>query len=191
MWPAKKLVKALEEFQGRFPTVALRLRVEALGAVTRDVLEGATVFGVSGPLELASDLLARGPAGSVKLVAVAAPSHPLANLGVPISAAMARDHIQLVLTDRSQLTAGRDFGVVSVKSWRLADLGAKHALLLAGLGWGNMPKPMVNDDLKRGRLVVLEIETAAEMLYPFHTVHRSDKPPGPAASWLMERLAGA
>ena len=191
MWPAKKLVKALEEFQGRFPTVALRLRVEALGAVTRDVLEGATVFGVSGPLELASDLLARGPAGSVKLVAVAAPSHPLANLGVPISAAMARDHIQLVLTDRSQLTAGRDFGVVSVKSWRLADLGAKHALLLAGLGWGNMRKPMVNEDLKRGRLVVLEIETAAEMLYPFHTVHRSDKPPGPAASWLMERLAGA
>ena len=191
MWPAKKLVKALEEFQGRFPTVALRLRVEALGAVTRDVLEGATVFGVSGPLELASDLLARGPAGSVKLVAVAAPSHPLANLGVPVSAAMARDHIQLGLTDRSQLTAGRDFGVVSVTSGRLADLGAKHALLLAGLGWGNMPKPMVNDDLKRGRRVVLEIETAAEMLYPFHTVQRSDKPPGPAASWLMERLAGA
>jgi DNA-binding transcriptional LysR family regulator len=191
MWPAKKLVKALEEFQGRYPTVALRLRVEALGAVTRDVMEGTAVFGVSGPLEMASDLLTRGPAGSVKLVAVAAPSHPLANLGVPISAAMARDHIQLVLTDRSALTAGRDFGVVSVKSWRLADLGAKHALLLAGLGWGNMPKPMVNDDLKRGRLVVLEIETPAEMVYPFHTVYRSDKPPGPAASWLMERLAAA
>lgn len=190
MWPAKKLVKALEEFQRRFPTVALRLRVEALGAVTRDVLEGSTVFGVSGPLELASDLLTRGPAGSVKLVAVAAPNHPLANLGVPISAAMARDHIQLVLTDRSALTAGRDFGVVSVKSWRLADLGAKHALLLAGLGWGNMPKPMVNEDIKRGRLVALDIETPAEMIYPFHTVHRSDKPPGPAASWLMERLAG-
>jgi DNA-binding transcriptional LysR family regulator len=149
------------------------------------------VFGVSGPLELASDLLVRGPAGSVKLVAVAAPGHPLANLGVPISAALTRDHIQLVLTDRSALTAGRDFGVVSVKSWRLADLGAKHALLLAGLGWGNMPKPMVNDDLKRGRLVVLEIETPTEMAYPFHTLHRSDKPPGPAASWLMERLASA
>jgi DNA-binding transcriptional LysR family regulator len=191
MWPAKKLVKALEEFQHRYPTVALRLRVEALGAVTRDVLEGTAVFGVSGPLELASDLLVRGPAGSVKLVAVAAPGHPLANLGVPISAALTRDHIQLVLTDRSALTAGRDFGVVSVKSWRLADLGAKHALLLAGLGWGNMPKPMVNDDLKRGRLVVLEIETPTEMAYPFHTLHRSDKPPGPAASWLMERLASA
>ena len=189
MLPAKKLVKALDEFRKRFPTVALRLQVEALGAVTHTVLDGAAAFGVSGPLELTSDLLVRGPAGSVKLQAVAAPTHPLALIQGPVSAAAARDYIQLVLTDRSKLTEGRDFGVVSVKSWRLADLGAKHALLLAGLGWGNMPKPMVNDDLKRGRLVQLHIEAATEMTYPFHTVYRSDTPPGPAASWLMERLA--
>jgi DNA-binding transcriptional LysR family regulator len=189
MLPAKKLVKALDEFRKKFPTVALRLQVEALGAVTQAVLGGTASFGVSGPLELASDLLSRGPAGSVKLLAVAAPEHPLALIDGPVSAAAARDHIQLVLTDRSSLTQGRDFGVVSVKSWRLADLGAKHALLLAGLGWGNMPKPMVNDDLKRGRLVELKIETPSELVYRLHTVYRRDVPPGPAASWLMERLA--
>jgi DNA-binding transcriptional LysR family regulator len=190
MLPAKKLVRTLDEFRKKFPTVALRLRAEALGAVTQAVMDGAASFGVSGPLEMASDLLTRGPAGSVKLLAVAAPDHPLALMAGPVSAATARDHIQLVLTDRSSLTEGRDFGVVAVKSWRLADLGAKHALLLAGMGWGNMPKPMVNEDLKRGRLVELKIETP-ELTYPFHTVYRSDMPPGPAASWLMERLAGA
>jgi DNA-binding transcriptional LysR family regulator len=189
MLPAKKLVRALEEFSARFPTVALRLRVEALGAVTQAVIGGAAVFGVSGPLELARDGLTRGPAGSVKLVPVAAPQHPLAQMGGPIAAALARDHIQLVLTDRSTLTADRDFGVLAVKSWRLADLGAKHALLLAGMGWGNMPKPMVSEDLKRGRLVELAIEAPANLTYPFHTVYRSDTPPGPAAYWLMERLA--
>lgn len=191
MLPAKKLVKALDEFAKRFPTVALRLQVEALGAVTQAVLSGSAVFGISGPLELANDLLTRAPAGAVKMIAVAAPTHPLAQVAGPIGQALARDHIQLVLTDRSQLTAGRDFGVLSVKSWRLADLGAKHALLLSGLGWGNMPKPMINDDIKRGRLVELEIEAPGEMHYPFHSVHRSDTPPGPAASWLMERLAMA
>jgi DNA-binding transcriptional LysR family regulator len=152
MWPAKKLVRSLDEFRKRYPTVGLRLRVEALGAVTQAVMEGAAIFGVSGPLPLESDVLIRGPAGSVKLLAVAAPDHPLAQMGGPIGASLARDHIQLVLTDRSSLTEGRDFGVVSVKTWRLADLGAKHALLLAGMGWGNMPKPMVNDDLKRGTI---------------------------------------
>jgi DNA-binding transcriptional LysR family regulator len=191
MLPARKLVKGLDDFRKKFPTVVLRLQAEALGAVTHAVMQGSAAFGISGPLELASDLLTRGPAGSVKLVAVAAPDHPLALLAGPISAALTRDHIQLVLTDRSTLTQGRDFGVLSVKSWRLADLGAKHALLLAGMGWGNMPKPMVNDDLKRGRLVELKIETHTEGLYPFHTVYRNDTPPGPAASWLMERLAMA
>ena len=189
MLPAKKLVRALDDFRKKFPTIALRLHVETLGAVTQAVLEGQASFGISGPLEMGSDLLTRGPAGSVKLLAVAAPGHPLALMQGPISTAMARDHIQLVLTDRSLLTRGRDFGVVSVKSWRLADLGAKHALLLAGLGWGNMPKPMVNEDLKRGRLVALKVETPSELIYPLHSVYRSDMPPGPGASWLMERLA--
>jgi DNA-binding transcriptional LysR family regulator len=189
MLPAKKLVRALDDFRKKFPTIALRLRVEALGAVTQTVLEKEAAFGISGPLELANDVFVRGPAGSVKLLAVAAPDHPLAQIQGPISAAMARDHIQLVLTDRSRLTEGRDFGVLSVKSWRLADLGAKHALLLAGLGWGNMPKPMINEDLKRGRLVALKVEAPGEIVYPFHTVHRSDTPPGPGAAWLMERLA--
>src|ERR1700761_3965456 len=59
MLPAKKLVKALEEFRKLYPTVALRLRVEALGAVTSTVLAGGAVFGISGPLEMASDLLTR------------------------------------------------------------------------------------------------------------------------------------
>ena len=191
MWPAKKLVKALDDFRRKFPTVALRLSVEALGAVTQLVVNGRAAFGVSGPLELANDLLVRGPAGSVKMVTVAAPDHPLAHLGGVVGPNLTRDYIQLVLTDRSELTKGRDFGVLSVKSWRLADLGAKHALLLAGMGWGHMPKPMVNDDIRRGRLVVLNIEMPDDLAYSFHTVYRSDTPPGPAAYWLMERLASA
>src|SRR5262249_37361098 len=188
MLSAKLLVKALDEFRRKFPTVALRLRVEALGAVTEAVLGRNAMFGVSGPLEMTSDLLVRGPAGLVKLVPVAHPDHPLAGLA-KITSADAAEHVQLVQTDRSSPTVDRDLGVVSVRRWRLADLGAKHALLLAGLGWGAMPKFMVSDDLKRGRLVRLAIDGLDNLQHRFHTVHRRDTPPGPAASWLMERLA--
>ena len=175
MLPAKRVVKALEEFRRKFPTVGLRLRVEALGAVTQAVLNRDALFGLSGPLEMTNDLLVRGPAGAVKLIPVAHPDHPLAGMG-KVTGTLARDHVQLVLTDRSTLTAGHD-------------LGAKHALLLAGLGWGSMPKQMVSDDIKRGRLVRLSIDAWDNVQYDFHTVHRLDTPLGPAASWLMERLA--
>jgi regulatory helix-turn-helix LysR family protein len=44
----------------------------------------------------------------------------------------------LVLTEQPAADR-RDFGVVSVNVWRLGDLASKHALLLAGIGWGGMP----------------------------------------------------
>ncbi len=59
--------------------------------------------------------------------------HPLARMErIPPGAG--RDHIQLVLTDRSRFTEGRDFSVMSPRTWRLADLGAKHSLLREGIG---------------------------------------------------------
>ena len=100
-----------------------------------------------------------------------------------------RQHVQLVLSDRSPLTRGRDFSVASPRSWRLADLGAKHALLLEGVGWGNMPEPLIADDLAQGRLVALDLPDHLGSLYNFEVMHRTDTPPGPAAAWLMARLA--
>ena len=91
-----------------------------------------------------------------------------------------------MLTDRSKLTEGQDFGVVGLKTWRLADLGAKHALLLAGVGWGNMPAPMVQGDIEAGRVVVLDLSDVG--VYPLKVLHRIDSPPGPAAQWLIERF---
>jgi hypothetical protein len=32
--------------------------------------------------------------------------------------------------------------------------GTSHALLLAGLGWGNMPEPMVPDDLRAAHVTM-------------------------------------
>ncbi len=79
------------------------------------------------------------PSAACQLVPVAAPFHPLARLGGQARGS-ARDHIQLVLTDRSKLTEGQDFGVVGPKTWRLADLGAKHALLLAASAGAACPR---------------------------------------------------
>jgi DNA-binding transcriptional LysR family regulator len=93
-----------------------------------------------------------------------------------------------VLSDRSGFTAGRDFGVVSAKTWRLADLGAKLALLREGIGWGNMPLPMVAGDLAAGTLVRLEMPDTLGGVYRFAVIWRRDCPPGPAAQWLLEQF---
>lgn len=187
MLPAARLAETLRAFTEAHPTVSLRLHVEALGAVTALVQDGTAGLGVSGPLSAEADGLTRRAAGAVRLVPVAAPGHPLAAGPQPPGAV--RQHVQLVLSDRSPLTRGRDFSVASPRSWRLADLGAKHALLLEGVGWGNMSEPLVADDLAQGRLVALDLPDHRGGIYTFEVVHRTDTPPGPAAAWLMARLA--
>ncbi len=190
MLPSSRLVLALAEFREAFPTVNLRLYVEALGAVVQLVLDRTCSVGVSGPLVQALEGLDYRPIGMVTMVAVAAPIHPLAQAGGPASRAEVRDHVQLVLTDRSDLTRGQDFAVLSPQTWRLADLGAKYALILAGLGWGNMPEPMVRDDIADGRLTALAVEDRPSHRYTLFAVNRTDQPPGPAARWLLDRLSG-
>jgi hypothetical protein len=99
-------------------------------------------------------------------------------------------HVQLVLTDRSALTAGRDYGVLSARTWRLADLSAKQSMLLAGLGWGNMPFHMVEDDIERGRLKVIrpaDFDPRVARLVMGCAYLTADQL-GPGARWLVERL---
>ncbi|MDR7232197.1 DNA-binding transcriptional LysR family regulator [Caulobacter sp. BE264] len=190
MLPTERVVDALRAFRETFPTVTLRLHVEGLGAVTQMVLDRAATLGVAGPLEVVhgGDELDYIAVGSTVLIPVAAPDHPLAQGANPPGAG--RGHTQLVLTDRSRLTEGRDFAVASAHTWRLADLGAKHLLLKEGFGWGNMPEPMVRDDLAAGRLKRLDMPDLKEAIYPLHAVYRNDTPPGPATAFLIARFKG-
>ena len=185
MLPAARLADALKAFRQQFPTVSLRLHTEALGAVVALLLDKKATIGISGPLAAEADGIERIAVGSVPLIPVAAPDHPLARLD-PIPPGAGREHIQLVLTDRSPLTEGRDFSVLSPRTWRLADLGSKHALLREGIGWGNMPLPMIESDLVAGTLVRLAMPDHQGGTYRFDAIYRSDAPPGPAATWLLQ-----
>jgi DNA-binding transcriptional LysR family regulator len=187
MLPEARVVDVLKSFNSEFPTVPLRIRVEALSVVKQLVLDRIATIGVCGPPDVEVDGLERIGIGSVELVPVAAPNHPLAleNQNAPGSG---RDHVQLVLTDRSPRTQGQDLGVISPQTWRLADLGIKHMLLKQGIGWGTMPLPMVREDLEVGRLVRLKLPDFKGGAYRFFAVYRTDNPPGPAGSYLISRL---
>jgi len=187
MLPAARMVDALKAFRAEFPTVSLHLYVEALGAVTQMVLDRTATVGICGPLDVEVAGLERVGVGSVEWIPVAAPDHPLARAGRNPPGA-GRDHIQLVLTDRSQLTDGQDRGVIGTQTWRLADLGSKHMLLREGIGWGYMPEPMVREDVKKGRLVQLDMREYKDGFLRLHAIYRTDTPPGPAASWLINRF---
>ena len=190
MYPMSVLTEAVGSFRIAFPYTALRLYVEVLGAVIEPVLQGTCQVGVIGSLPVVPESMHSEPLLDVAMVAVVAPSHPLASYKGVIAQSELQQHVQLVLTDRSALTKGQSYGVYSQNAWRLADMGARHAFLRAGFGFGHMPLFMVEDDIASGKLRTIRIEMPSnlKLLMPMRAVYRKDAPPGPAGRWLIQYL---
>jgi DNA-binding transcriptional LysR family regulator len=189
MFPMAVLTRAVAEFGSVFPGTPLRVYVEALGGVAQSVLDRTCGLGVMGSLPVQTPELVNERLIGVEMVIVAAATHPLAALRGPIRTAEFARHTQLVLTDRTAPSQGRAFAVLSPRTWRLADLGAKHEFLRANLGWGGMPLHRVERDLADGTLVRLQPEDAvADLVMAMSAIYRTDGPPGPAGRWLIEQL---
>jgi DNA-binding transcriptional LysR family regulator len=189
-FPIVAITEAAKEFREKFSGTPLRLYVEALGAAYQPVLDGIAGIGIVGSLPIVPPSFTTERLIGVTMVMVAAREHPLAKYEGTIPKSELTKHVQLVLTDRSSLSKGREFGVMSTSTWRLADLFAKHAFLLNGLGWGGMPVHVVKDDIAAGRLVELQIEDfpLGGMIMPMSAVYPTSAPPGPAGRWLIERM---
>jgi DNA-binding transcriptional LysR family regulator len=190
MYPMSELIEAVARFREQFPHTPLRLHVEVLGAVIEPVLQGTCQIGIVGSLPVLPETVHSELLLDVPLVTVVAPTHPLAKYKGVVPQSELQRHVQLVLTDRSTLSKGQSYAVFSKNIWRLADMGARHAFLRAGFGFGNMPRFMVEDDIASGKLRVIRIQMPSNLkpLMPMRAVYRNDAPPGPAGRWLINHL---
>ena len=189
-FPTAVVSATAKAFAAQFPLTPLRLFVEGMGAGYQPVVEGRCGLGILSTIPVAFPSLVSERLGEVPLVAVASPSHPLSRVTHRIPRHEMAKHLQLVLTDRSDLMSGRDFGVVAPSTWRLADLSTKYAFLKDGIGWGGMPLHMVENDIASGSLVLLNADDVPPggYLLTMSAYHRTSDPPGPAGRWLIDHL---
>ena len=189
-YPIDAVTQVAREFRQKFPGVALRIYVEALGGAIQPVLDGRCSIGVIGSLPVIPDTVTHERMPGIAFLMVASRDHALASHRGKIPREILAKHTQIVLTDRSELSAGREVGVMSPATWRLADLFAKHHFLLNGLGWGGMPLHAVRKDLEEGRLSVLPIEDVPPdgLILAMSAVWQTKSPPGPAGRWFVDRL---
>src|SRR5580692_12084638 len=113
LFPIEAIAESATEFRDRFPRTPLRLYVEALGGAYKPVIDGRCSLGVVGSLPLMPPSMTAEKLSGVEFVMVAAREHPLAAVEGVVTKAELAKHVQLVLTDRTELSAGREFGVLS------------------------------------------------------------------------------
>ncbi len=187
------LAATLKAFGAEFPMVEVALLVQPLEPTYAALREGQADLGLI--VEIADPGLLEGlerqPCGRLHYVPVAAPDHPLAQKTEPLTIDDLRDHTQLLLSGK-EVAGSRDRGAQAINRWRVTDLGLRHRLLLAGVGWSGMPRHLVAEDLARGRLVALSLDQASAAELPpavsLSLAYLRTKALGPAARWLMGRM---
>ncbi len=188
LFPLSALIDLCAGFAKVFPEVDLRVDTQVMSAVSNRVLEGAATLGVVSPTGLLPGLERRALA-AIRMVPVVAKAHPLASIEGPVPTDRLAGAVQIVLSERSDAGV-TDQAVLSSRTWRVADLHTKHAMLRGGLGWGNLPEHLVRDDLRTGALVAIRPRAWAEDEHTLHlsAIHRSDTTFGPAHRWILAEL---
>ncbi len=192
MFPTAKLVEVAQGFQQRWPGVIFRLRVEALGAVLEELRRARSGIAVAAAYAEHAGVVSL-PVGSVEMVPVAAVTHPLAaHRSAQLSTAELGKHVQIVLSGRGEEESAPDRGVLSPRTWRVADMETRQALIQAGLGWGNLPMHRVQADLASGALVRLcpRAWVGRVMAVGLVATWLPEAPPGPVGRWLVDALRG-
>jgi DNA-binding transcriptional LysR family regulator len=188
LFPLDVLLEVCAEFAKQFPAVDLRVDTEVLSAVSARVLDGGATLGIVSPIGIAAGL-ERQLLAPIRMIPVVGPQHALAGVRGALSREQIAGAVQIVLSERGDHGVD-DQGVLSLRTWRVADLHTKHMMLRAGLGWGNLPEHLVREDLRAKRLVAIRPAgwDAREDRLSLYGVYRSDATIGPAHRWLLDQL---
>ena len=188
IFPLPPLIASLNGLKERFPNVPVTLFTEGFRGAEGLLKSGVARLGIFAPLPDVSPEHEREFLTAVRLTPVVAASHPLAAITGPVPFEALREHVQLVLTERTPGTNSFAAGIVSDRLWRFADMPTRLEFLLAGFGWCNMPRHLIDPHVAAGRLVRLEIMGARPVEVRVDVAFDRGRRLGAVGRWLIADL---
>ncbi len=142
-----------EQTRMRLITESLSGTWEALLDRRADLLVGAAGEGPSGGGYVVE------PMGVVRFVFAVSPFHPLAAAPEPLGREQLATHCAIAVADSARRLLPRTVGLLmGQETVTVPDMVSKFRLQCAGLGFGFLPEPYVQQAVRDGRLVIKQVE---------------------------------
>ena len=183
--PYQPVLDSLEALAQQFPLLEVQLASGAQGEVARKLLERRADLGLLFHHERMPDALERQRLGAIEMVTACGAGHVLATRGQVDRRELAR-HRQLLMAPQDSHYPGGE--QISPSVWRTDSFYAMAELLMRNLGWGWLPRHVLQYPTYQQQLVELRSEWTPPPLV-VELVCRRDEAHGPAVVWLAERFA--
>ncbi|MFD6134273.1 LysR family transcriptional regulator [Isoptericola sp. NPDC056618] len=154
--PHALIQPVLTAFAARFPHTDVRLRNPAQGDAAAAVLRGEASVGVAFAVPDYDETLAFHQLGKVIMAHIAHRDHPLAQIARP-SFDDLRAHRRIAYDAHARALPTSEY-LQSVQTWTADSYEALISLARSGVGWATLPRLLVREELRSGRLVELALE---------------------------------
>jgi DNA-binding transcriptional LysR family regulator len=182
--PLPTLLSLFKKFGDRFPNTKLNLSLDILSEVERKVLARESLFGIT-HFYSEIDLLETIPITSIEML-------PVVSSEIYETKIKSQDDLrtidQIVVSDQNK-SSKANFGLLSGgRKWFLSESNFKREIILAGLGWGHLPAHTVSEEVKQGKLHVLNFEAVKPRKLDINLIRLRKQTLGPVAKSLWEEL---
>jgi DNA-binding transcriptional LysR family regulator len=182
IFPTWLLLECLERFARERPDTRIELLETVLGG-NEEALVQRKVHLAIGPVV---------PAGfvgavllPVRFVCMAAPGHPLHQLGRPVTVDDLRRHRHLVIRDSGVQRADRG-AFLNESRWTVTSKATSIRAAVMGLGYAWYPEDSVREELQRGALEPLALREGGERIATLYLVYAERDTAGPGTQRLAQ-----
>lgn len=187
-----RILPVLENTQNEFPSTEIILKQEYLSGAYEAVQDKRAELAIT-PIETL--ILESGVFNSSKLyqgflINVAAPRLLLRHTQLQLVEEL-RNEYQIVVQDSGQSSKGKNYSIqTGQRCWYANDFNTKKTLIMSGMGWGRLPENLIEDELKNGSLVKLELDDVnTELALNYYAIKLKSRVLGPVASKLWKSLS--
>ncbi len=177
------LICAFEEFSQEFPHTRIRVLETSLSGTTEALIEKSAdlVIGSNIPMGF------RGaPLLQVKMIPVAAANHPLVKGRENVSEMELRNMRQVVLRDTGTHREQDAGWLQAEQRWTVSHFSTSIKLLQSGLVFGFVPLNWIEDELARGSLHRIPVETELDRIVQMNLMLSNQQASGPATKALYD-----
>lgn len=188
--PLTPIIRAVQRFTELGAGTRLELNVELFGGVAERFARTEADLMLSVGLEEDPSLRSV-PLPPLEMLLVARADHPLCAEVRRVHREDLERHVELRVRDSSRAPLQGDVprtGGLSPHAFTFSDVRALNEAILGGLGFGWIPRHLVQDALNDKRVAVVLFEEGFRRRFTPRLAHRKGRPPGRAASAFIEAV---